>query len=257
MIAAAIAPLVALFVAFSNPMLGWSKRTRAIIVLSIMVVLLCFVIEAMYRHYRSRNGKLKRKHQIRIQAQSEASLAEMALLKSELGELKKHKLVFEIDKRKRSNTNITVTQTSCTRIMLTIDLRFENLVDEPIYMKEIRATLRRGPEDLFMWFAVLQITSNTIPITKEAFEPMRIDGHQLTPFYSVLFMLATPDDQEIVDLDANYYLQVRMETGGHHQSPVIANLHPYWDAALKEGGTGQIAITGNAKTIERDYTRID
>jgi len=181
--------------------------------------------------------------------------------KAKVEQLTAPKLIFEIDLRKKAGSNVRVERAANgIRIYLNLTLRLENIADVPIYMKTIRVALhRRGQaEEIFMWFALLQIVSNGVTIAREAFEPMRIAEHQLTDFYSVLFMVATPgDSDEQITLDANYYLKLTMTTTGY-QSPVTAMLNPYWDGALKEGGSDQIIISRNGgKEIKEDYTRID
>jgi hypothetical protein len=171
-------------------------------------------------------------------------------------------LILEIDQRRQSSTNIRVEQTqSATRIFVTLDFRLDNRGDYPCYMKSVKVALhRRGDaEPIWMWFAFLRATNNGKQIATEDVEPMRVDGHQLTGLYSVVFMLGTPETDEgsaePLNLDANYFLRVSMEPSGF-QPMTIADLNPYWTAALCEGGTNQICIIGDASLIPEDYSRI-
>ncbi|MGB9182142.1 MAG: hypothetical protein WCB68_23135, partial [Pyrinomonadaceae bacterium] len=61
-IVAALYSLAALFFAIPSPTLVLSKRTRAIIVLSLVIVALLFVIEALYQLYRKRVARLRLRH---------------------------------------------------------------------------------------------------------------------------------------------------------------------------------------------------
>jgi len=168
-----------------------------------------------------------------------------------------HNLVFEIDQRWKSGTKVMVEKTGrAMRIYLALELRFENRGDAPRYMKTIKVALhRRGDADaVWTWFTLLSVTNNGNQIDVYDFEPMRVDGHQLTDFYLVRFMLSTPDD-ETIELDANYFLRFSMEASDF-QSVATADLNPYWDEALREGGTNQISIITDAKLIPEDYNRI-
>ena len=65
-----ISPLSFLFGLLSNlenPFFSWSKRTRAIILLSSLVLILLLVIEALYQFFRGRIAGLKYKHRHTIE----------------------------------------------------------------------------------------------------------------------------------------------------------------------------------------------
>jgi hypothetical protein len=174
-----------------------------------------------------------------------------------LDELTKHGLTLEVDQRNKVTTVRVERTNSATRIYLTIKLRFDNNIDIPIYMKELRLKLHRlgDAEEMFLWFALLQVTLNGQQIPIEQFEPMRISEHQLSPFYSVLLMLGTTSDEDVIPLDANYFLQLSMQASGHQPVSTV-RLFPYWEDALNEKGTSQIVIIGDVQVIPEDYSRI-
>jgi hypothetical protein len=172
--------------------------------------------------------------------------------------LTEHKLILEMDQGWKSHTNVKAEHTKTTTcIFATLDLRFDNNGDQPVFMKSLKLSLhRRGEIDsVFMWFSILQVMFMGTTIKVEDFEPMRVAEHQLTPMYSVEFALSTPAGGAPLELDANYYLRISMESSGY-QRILTGNLHPDWKGALDGKGTNQIAVTGDVSTIPEDYTRI-
>ena len=190
-------------------------------------------------------------------------------LQSELNELKKHKLTFEVDQRGASLTKIRTDQDrdgSVVRIMLDLQLRFDNKDTAPIFMRGLHASFHqegilnvKPARDVSTRFAILQATSNGSPVDAKYFrDGMQISGRQVTDFYVVKMLLAIEDDEDIrgvAGLQALDYLKVTMRAGGH-QPDLVAKLVPYWTGAASPEGTTQILIFG-VETLERDYRRLD
>jgi hypothetical protein len=223
---------------------GWIKVGEgwATIFVNVAPVFIVFLIYIIYHVVRAPYELDKRQGK------------ELQQLKTELDELTKHRLVFEIDER---TTKISVHETNSTlRIFATIGIRFNNKDAHPDSMKQIKLTLHRGGKEIFTLWALLRISSNGVQIGKESFEGMMIQDHRLTPLYELEFMLGIEDDRikKASDFTYNDFLRVSMQAGGH-QPVLSANLHPYWDAALRPEGTDQVTITG-APTIERDIRRL-
>jgi hypothetical protein len=186
---------------------------------------------------------------------------ELAASQSQLAELTRDKLVFEID---GENTTIRVNEAGSEqsglviRIWLDVQLRFENLDEHSTSMKRLNFTLHRGGSEIFAWLSVAQYSSNGIPINKKDIEGMMIQGNRLTPWYSVRAALTVADNQIVhaTDLrDGRDYIALTMYAGGY-QPPFTARLIPHWSAALEPNGTKQMSVTG-ALYIEKDYRRFD
>ena len=71
--------LFGLLVNIENPFFSWSKRVRAIILLSALIVMLLLVIEALYQFHKRRVARLKSKHKSiieRLNTQHQTEIAE-------------------------------------------------------------------------------------------------------------------------------------------------------------------------------------
>jgi hypothetical protein len=168
--------------------------------------------------------------------------------------------VFEIDV---PNTSVRLEQQGSKqaglviRIWLDVRLRFENLVEHPTTVKRFDLELYRGAERIFTWLSIARYSCDGIPIRKEEIEGMTVQGSRVTPWYSILMALTVAEKliAQASDIDVNDYLKLTMHVGGY-QMPFQARLHPHWTAALEEGGTSQIVVTG-AKSMEKDFRRFD
>jgi len=83
-----------------------------------------------------------------------------------------------------------------------------------------------------------------------------IQEGRVTPFYKLEAMLGIEDEriEKASDLSLGDYLRVSMQSSGYQ--PVLSGkLHPYWEAALKDGGTSQITVIG-VESIPQDYSRL-
>jgi hypothetical protein len=56
------------------------------------------------------------------------------------------------------------------------------------------------------------------------------------------------------DLDIGDFLLLTMRASGY-QPELLARMRPNWEAAIKEGGTNLVTVTG-VKTIPKDYRRL-
>lgn len=77
-----IFPILALFFVIPNPVLDldWSKRTRAIILLSLAIVVLLFVIESLHQFNKRRFVRLRLRHKDTAGRINERHAGEMATL---------------------------------------------------------------------------------------------------------------------------------------------------------------------------------
>jgi hypothetical protein len=185
--------------------------------------------------------------------------------RSRFEKLVEHKLIFEIDLR---NTKVRVEQhktNSPVRIFLQLQLRFDNRDVYPTAFKQLTFALERyGIKDvrpgakIFTFWSIYQIRSNGVPIKKDQFEGMMIQGRRLTPWYMIDVMIGIEDPDQIrnaEDLDVTDFIEVTMESSGY-QKPLKAKLHPHWKAAVTNEGTDQIIVTG-VPSIAKDFQRVD
>ena len=123
-------------------------------------------------------------------------------------------------------------------------------------MNQLYFTLRRGSTEIFTSHAILRITSNDIQIKKEDFEGMKVQRRRLTPFYQLEVMLGIESDEikSAADLGIADSLVLTMQSSGY-QPEMAARLYPYWEAALKDGGTDRVVVTG-VRAIPKDYRRL-
>ena len=187
-----------------------------------------------------------------------ALTAERDSLKSQLEELKKHKLIFEIDAR-ASQFFLQERPDKRVVVLAGIRLHFVNKDVHPWSMMSLDLSLhdlQEGVDIFTLWSA--RYSSNGVEIEREQFEGMLVQAGRTTPFYLFEPIMIIHDDriQTASDLLKGLHcLRLTMEAN-NNQPPLTANLLLSWEEAMKEEGAYLTIVLG-APSIGRVNQRLD